>query len=140
MSLQGILLLDLFGVALIALTVNLVRTRKLHTAFAVIWLLALVGMIAIVSIPALLAFVTRVVVGAIFPASALTLLAFALVFCMLISFSMQLSVISARQIELAQNLALKELLLQDKLADSDGDQSDVTTSRREVVVDLGSLS
>lgn len=121
MSLQGILLLDLFGMVLIGLTVNLVRIRKLHPVFAVIWLLALVGMIAIVSVPALLGFVTHVVVGAIFPASALTLLAFTLVFGMLICFSMQLSVISARQIELAQSLALKELLLQDKLADSDDD-------------------
>lgn len=119
MSLQGILLLDLFGLVLIGLIVNLVRTRRLHPAFAVIWLLALVGMIAIISIPVLLSFVTRVVVGAIFPASALTLLAFALVFGMLIFFSMQLSVISARQIELVQSLALKELLSQDKWANSD---------------------
>jgi hypothetical protein len=81
--------------------------------------LALVGMIVIISIPALLSFVTQVVVGAIFPASALTLLAFVLFFGMLILFSMQLSVISARQIELAQTLALKELLTQDKSANID---------------------
>lgn len=120
MSLQGTLLLDLFGLVLIGLIVNLVRTRKLHPGFAVIWLVALVGMIVIISIPPLLFFVTQVVVGAIFPASALTLLAFVLVFGMLIFFSMQLSVISARQIELAQGLALKELLSQDEPANSDG--------------------
>ena len=120
MSLQGIILLDLFGLFLIGLIINLVRTRKLHPAFAVIWLLALVGMIILVSIPPLLFFVTQVIVGAIFPASALTLLAFALVFGMLIFFSMQLSIISARQVEMAQKIALYELAEQErKAADSD---------------------
>lgn len=109
MSLQGILLLDFFGVGLIILILNLVRTRKLHVGFAVIWLLAVISMISIISIPPLLAFVTRAV-GAIFPASALTLLAFVLVFGMLIFFSMQLSIISARQVEMAQKMALYELL------------------------------
>lgn len=123
MSLQGILLLDLLGLVGIGLVVNLVRTRKLHAGFAVIWLLALVSMIAIVSIPALLLFVTEVVVGAIFPASALTLLAFILVFGMLLFFSMQLSVISARQIELAQSLALKELMSQARPASGDAEHT-----------------
>jgi hypothetical protein len=109
MSLQGILLLDFFGVGLIILILNLVRTRKLHVGFAVIWLLAVASMISIISIPPLLAFITRAV-GAIFPASALTLLAFVLVFGMLIFFSMQLSIISARQVEMAQKMALYELL------------------------------
>ena len=113
MSLQGILLLDFFGIALIILILNLVRTHKLHVGFAVIWLLALVSMIAIISIPPLLSFVTRAV-GAIYPASALTLLAFALVFGMLIFFSMQISILSARQIEMAQKMALKELEEQKK--------------------------
>lgn len=119
MSIQGILLLDLLGLVGIGLVVNLVRTRKLHAGLAVIWLLALASMVAIVSIPALLLFVTEVVVGAVFPASALTLLAFVLVFGMLLFFSMQLSVISARQIELAQSLALEELMSQESSARGD---------------------
>ena len=118
MSLQGIILLDLFGLFLIGLIINLVRTRKLHPGFAVIWLLALVGMIILVSIPPLLFFVTQVVVGAVFPASALTLLAFVLVFAMLIFFSMQLSIISARQVEMAQKIALYELAEQERKQDA----------------------
>ena len=119
MSVQGVLLLDLFGVVLIWLIINMVRTRKLHPAFAVIWLLALVGMIVLISIPPLLFFVTRVVVGAIYPASALTLLAFALVFAILIFFSMQLSIISARQVEMAQKMALHDLQVQEAKAKRD---------------------
>jgi len=97
----------------------MVRTRKLHPAFAVIWLLATALMILIISVPPLMMGVTRAV-GATYPASAMTLLAFALVFGMLIFFSMQLSILSARQVEMAQKIALYELAEQErKLADSD---------------------
>jgi hypothetical protein len=107
MSIQGIILLDLIGILLMILTLNLVRTRRLHVVYGVIWSVAVVLMILIISIPPLLALVT-VAVGATFPASAMTLLAFVLVFAMLIFFSMQISTVARRQIELAQAIALKE--------------------------------
>jgi hypothetical protein len=75
-------------------------------------------MIAIISVPPLLVFVTKAV-GATYPASALTLLAFALVFTMLIFFSMQLSILSARQVEMAQKLALQELAAREKETEKD---------------------
>jgi hypothetical protein len=107
MSVQGILLLDFIGLLLMLMTVNLVRTRRLYVVYAVVWLLAVLLMMTIISIPPLLAFVT-VAVGATYPASAMTLLALVLVFGMLILFSMQLSTIAARQIEMAQAMALRE--------------------------------
>jgi hypothetical protein len=109
MSTQGILLLDLIGFALTILIIDLVRTRRLHVAYAVIWLAATVIMMIIITVPPLLDFIT-VAVGATFPASALTMLAFVLVFCMLILFSVQLSTLATRQIELVQAIALDELL------------------------------
>ena len=113
MTAQGILLLDAFGILLIIVLVNLVRTRKLHVFYGVIWLLASAGMMTIITIPALLSFVTRAV-GARFPASAMTLLAFVLVFIMLIVFSMQLSLLASRQIELAQAIAIRDALAEEK--------------------------
>lgn len=107
MTVQGILILDFIGLLFMLLTLNLVRTRRLHVVYGVIWLMAVIIMMTTISIPPLLALVTAAV-GATFPASAMTLLAFVLVFCMLIIFSMQLSTIAARQIELAQSVALKE--------------------------------
>jgi hypothetical protein len=118
MSLQGILLLDLFGIGLIAVIINLARTRKLHPGFAVIWLLATGLMILIISIPPLMMGVTRAV-GATFPASAMTLLALALIFGMLIFFSMQISTISARQVEMAQKMALYDLREREMKAQQD---------------------
>ena len=109
MSIQGILLIDLVGLALIILTANLVRIQKLYVGYGVLWTLAVIALMSIVSVPGLLVLVTKGV-GAIFPASAVSLLAFVFIFIVLILFSVQLSLISARQIELIQSIALKEAL------------------------------
>lgn len=109
MSTQGIILIDIVGLGLITLIVNLVRTHRLHVGYGVIWLLAVLGVMVTVSFFPLLTLVTKAV-GATFPASALSLLAFVFILLMLIFFSVHLSLLYARQIELAQSQALSELL------------------------------
>jgi hypothetical protein len=109
MSTQGIILIDIMGLALIILTLNLVRTHKLYVGYAVMWALAVSGLMVLISVPPLMSFIT-VSVGAIFPASAVSLLAFVFIFIVLIFFSVELSALSSRQVELAQSLALNELL------------------------------
>jgi len=118
MSLQGIILLDIVGLGLIILILNLIRTKVLHIGYAVVWFLAVIGPMIIVSVPSLLSLLPRVV-GATFPASALSLLAFLFIFLILIFFSVQLSIMSARQIEIIQAIALQELLAQEKQAGMD---------------------
>jgi hypothetical protein len=117
MSIQGIVLIDGVGLGLLILILNLIRTKKLHVGFAVIWFLAVTGLMIIISVPSLLLLLPRVV-GATFPASALSLVAFVFIFLVLIFFSVQLSVISARQVELAQAFALKELQTQEGQAEA----------------------
>ena len=117
MSLQGIVFIDLLGLALIVLIINLIRTKKLHAGYGVLWFLAIVALMIVISVPPLLEFLPKVV-GAIFPASALSLLAFIFIFVVLIFFSVQLSIISARQVELAQAIALSELLEKDRRTES----------------------
>jgi hypothetical protein len=112
MSIQGIILIDVLGLGFILLILNLIRTRKLHVGYAVVWFLAVAGMMLLVSIPPILEFLPRAV-GAIFPASALSLLAFVFIFLMLIFFSVQLSVISSRQVALIQAMAVRGLLEDD---------------------------
>lgn len=118
MSLQGIIFIDFLGLALIVLIINLIRTKKLHVGYAVIWFLATLALMVVVSVPPLLEILPRVV-GATFPASALSLLAFVFIFLVLIFFSVQLSIISARQVELSQAIALSELLAKDRKSESD---------------------
>jgi hypothetical protein len=123
MSTQGIIFIDLMGIGLLILILNLVRTKKLHVGYAVIWFLAIISLMVIISVPPLLNFLPRAV-GAVFPASALSLLAFAFIFLVLIFFSMQLSVLSTRQARLIQSMALDELLRQQKNADRSSRDSD----------------
>lgn len=113
MTIQGIILIDFCAVLLMLLIVNLVRTGKLYVGYAVFWLLVLVALIVILTSPSLLSLVTNVV-GAIYPVSALSLLAFIFIFLLLVFFSVQLSTLSARQLRLIEQMAIKELLEQEK--------------------------
>jgi hypothetical protein len=112
MSVQGIILIDIIAVSMIVLILNLVRMRFLTAGYALFWILPLVGGILTLSIPTALEKVT-VLVGAIYPASAMSLLAFIFVFLLLIFFSVQVSVLSNRQVELTQTIALLDLALRE---------------------------
>jgi len=118
MSLQGIIFIDVLSIGFLLLLLNLVRTKRLNISYAVIWFLSVVGLMAIISIPSLLTFLP-VLIGATYPASAVSLLAFVLIFLTLIFFSVQLSAISSRQIELAQAIAIQELLKQEEITESE---------------------
>lgn len=108
MSFQGVLLINVFGLLFLAAIVALVRTRRLHVGYGVLWMVATLGMMLVVSIPPLRQGVTRLV-GAVYPASALTLLAFVFLFALIVHFSVQLSRLSERHAELVQTLAIREL-------------------------------
>ena len=123
MSTQGIILIDLLGLGLIALLLNLVRLRRLHVVHAALWLLAVSGLIILVSVPSLLAFITTAV-GATYPASAISLVAFVFIFVVLIFFSVQLSALMDRQVRLAQAMALREALAQTEPASAGTAASD----------------
>jgi len=112
MTTQGIILIDILGLIFCVLILNLVRTHRLHGTYGLIWLGATLSFMILISIPPLLALVTRLV-GARFPASALSLLAFAFLFAMFIFFSVQLSQISARQVQIAQAIAVERLLAEE---------------------------
>ena len=108
MSIQGIIIIDLLGVAFFLLLLHLVRTKKLYITYAVIWSIADLGMMLIVTIQPVL-YLLPELVGAVYPASALSLLGFVFIFLVLIFMSVKLSILSARQIELIRLLALKEV-------------------------------
>ncbi|HLF90878.1 MAG TPA: DUF2304 domain-containing protein [Anaerolineales bacterium] len=112
MSLQGILFIDLLGLGFMIWLLNLVRTKKLYISYAAIWFLAVLGMMILISVPAFLNGLPQLV-GATYPASAISLLAFIFIFVILIFFSVQLSIISTRQTELIQAMAIKGLLEQE---------------------------
>ena len=113
MSTYGIIFIDLIGIGMLLLILNLLRTKKLNINYAVIWVLAILSMMVIISVPSLLELLP-IIVGARFPASALSLLAFAFIMLVLIFFSVQLSIISRRQTRIIQSIAIQELLMEEK--------------------------
>lgn len=121
MSTQGIILIDLIGIGMLLMILNFVRTKRLHVGYAVIWCLAIVAMMVIISVPSLLELLP-ILIGAIFPASALSLLAFAFIFVVLIFFSVQLSMLSERQNKLIQAIAIEELL-EKEMTKEDNDEA-----------------
>jgi hypothetical protein len=108
MTLQGIILIDFLALLFIAFVLLLLRSGRIYAGYAALWIASGVGLAILISIPPLLAFVTKAV-GAIFPVSALTLLAFVLIFLVLILFSVKLTELHERQTELIQALALRAL-------------------------------
>jgi membrane protein implicated in regulation of membrane protease activity len=87
---------------------NLIRLRRLHIAYGVAWVFWIILGILIVTIEPLLNLVTSAV-GAVFPASALSVLAFGLLFAMQIYLLSQLSILSRRILLIAQHIALEDL-------------------------------
>jgi hypothetical protein len=108
MTTYGTFFIDLLSIGLILLIINLVRQRMLSVGYALVWLGAVIFLMAIVTIPVLMFFITKAV-GAIYPASAISLLAFVFIFVNLIFFSVQLSILSARQVEVIQAISILTL-------------------------------
>jgi len=136
MTTQGILLIDSLGLGLIILLLNLVRTKRLHVAHGVVWLFAVAGLIVLVSIPPLLAAITTAV-GATYPASAVSLIAFVFIFVVLIFFSVQLSTLTDRQVKLAQALAIDALLAESRPQEPDKVNGPNTFDRGSQAKDAG---
>ncbi len=117
MTSQGIFVLWLVGLGYFSWIIQLTRQRKLYIGYAVLWIFWIVLGLLLITIPPLLDIVTQLL-GAQFPVSALTLLAFALLFGMQIYVLSQLSILSRRVTMIAQSIALRELEQQNSASDT----------------------
>jgi len=108
MNLQAVVAADLIIAALILFVISLLSRGKLYVGYAVIWLIGLLGAASLATVePLRLLFTT--LVGALFPVSALTMLAFGFIFLLLIYFSVQVTLLGDRVTQLAQHIAMLEL-------------------------------
>ena len=106
MTLQGIIVLNIIGFVLLLWVLNLVRHGRLYVGYGVIFVAATLGTMLLLSVPWLLNAVTRLI-GAVFPASALTLLALCFIVLMLLYILTQLTIVSNRLTTLVQELAIE---------------------------------
>jgi hypothetical protein len=107
MTTRGILFLAFVGVSYLFWISRLMIRRRLHPVYGAVWVFWMLIGLSIVFIEPLLNWVTSFV-GATFPASALTLLAFVLLFGMQIYLLSQLSIVSRRVTQIAQSLAIEK--------------------------------
>jgi Uncharacterized conserved protein (DUF2304) len=106
MTFQGIIVLNIIAVLLLLWVLNLVRHGRLYVGYGVIFVAAIIGTMLLLSVPWLQLFVTRVI-GAVFPASALTLLALCFIVLMLLYILTQITIVSNRLSKLVQQLAIE---------------------------------
>jgi hypothetical protein len=106
MTVHGTIILLIIGLALLLWILNLVRRDRLYAEYGVFLSLAIAGVMLVVAIPPLLAGVTRMV-GAIFPVSALTLLALGFIFVTLVYVLTQVTIVSNRLAAAIQELAVQ---------------------------------
>ena len=107
MTIQGILVLNLIAIALLIWIGNLVRRGRLYVGYGVIFIIVILFVMVVISVPQLLHLVIRLV-GAVFPASALTLLALGFIVFMLIYILTQITMLSNRLTTLVQTLAIEQ--------------------------------
>ncbi|MGH9871904.1 MAG: DUF2304 domain-containing protein [Pyrinomonadaceae bacterium] len=120
MTLQGILLINFIGLLLMLWVLNLVRHGRLYVGYGVIFIVAILGSLLLLSVPWLLTVMTHLI-GAIFPVSALTLLALCFVVLMLLYILTQITIVSNRLSKLVQELAIEHAQRDAKRAIPDRD-------------------
>jgi hypothetical protein len=107
MTPQGVLVLSMIGIVYLVWITRLIRRGKLHISYGVVWIVWIVLGVAIVAIQPLLQLVTTLV-GAVYPASALALLAFGLLFAMQVYLLTQITILNQRIVAIAEHLAVTE--------------------------------
>ena len=106
MTTQGIIILDLIGIVLLIWILDLTRRGRLYVGYGIVFIVTILGTVVVISVPPILNAVTWLV-GAFFPASALTLLALGFIVLMLIYILTQLTIISDRLARVVQELAIQ---------------------------------
>ena len=107
MTVQGIIVLGVIGLVLMFWVMNLVRRGRLYVGYGVIFVATIVAVLVLLAVPRLLTLLTHLV-GAIFPTSALTLLALCFIVLMLVYVLTQVTLVSNRLANLVQELAIQD--------------------------------
>jgi len=107
MTTHGTIVLIAVGLTLLVWILDLVRRDRLYVGYGIILLVAIIGSLLLLVVPPLLGWMTRLV-GALFPASALTLLALCFIVFMLVYILAQVTVVSNRLALLVQELAIRQ--------------------------------
>lgn len=108
MTPQGSIIIALLAFVLLVLMLNMLRKRRISEEVSLIWIFAFVAIILLVGVPGLANFLTHLI-GAVYPASVLTLLALGFIGAMLVYTSVKISRLTTELRALAQRQVLFEV-------------------------------
>jgi hypothetical protein len=108
MTPQGQIIIATIAAVLLLVMLNMLKKRRINEEVCLIWVFALVSVILLMAVPGLAKLVTHMI-GAVYPASALTMCALGFIGAMLVYTSVKLSRLSSEVKALAQQQALLEL-------------------------------
>ena len=107
MTVVGVVVFDVFNLAVLLWLLDSVRRGRLYVGYGGILIALLVGVVSTVSVPALRS-TAAAALSTLFPAAPVPVVGFALVALLLIYVLGQLTILSNRLAQVIQELALKE--------------------------------
>ena len=113
-SIQGKLIILALGIFFIAFIFYLLKNRKISDSLGLIWLLVSIGMIGVVISNRVLLFVTHLL-GAKYPASALTMIGLFFILSFLLYFTLKITRLIQDLRDLVQQVAMKNMELEKKI-------------------------
>ena len=108
MTPQGSIIIALLAFVLLVFMLNMLRKRRINEEVSLIWIFAFVAVILLVGVPGLADRLTHLI-GAVYPASVLTLLALGFIGVMLVYTSVKISKLTTEVRALAQRQVLFEV-------------------------------
>ena len=108
MTPQGSIIIALLAFVLLVVMLDLLRKRRISEEVSLIWIFAFVAVILLVGVPGVANRLTHLI-GAVYPASVLTLLALGFIGVMLVYTSVKISKLTSEVRALAQRQVLIEV-------------------------------
>ena len=113
-SLQGKLIIILLGIIFISFLFYLLKNRKISDTLGLMWLTVSIGMVFVVVNNTILMFTTHLL-GAQYPASALTMIGLLFIISLLLYFTFKISILTQDLRSLVQQIAIKNMQMENRI-------------------------
>ncbi len=113
-SLQGKIIIILLGIIFITFLFYLLKNRKISDTLGLMWLTVSIGMVLVVVNNSILMFTTHLL-GAKYPASALTMIGLLFIISLLLYFTFKISILTQDLRTLVQQIAIKNMQMENRI-------------------------
>ena len=113
-SLQGKIIIILLGIIFIVFLFYLLKNRKISDTLGLMWLTVSIGMVLVIVNNSILMFTTHLL-GAKYPASALTMIGLLFIISLLLYFTFKISRLTQELRSLVQQIAIKNMNMEKRI-------------------------